>query len=329
MKQHFSVFLLSVVTATTVVAQERIELRADGNYDVYYMAHQGNDEDQPLYLRKDIYYVRTKIKPSVTSSFTTNSSGQTVYRYTLSNGVGALQGLTSFTTDRITSIVATRPLDGKQIGNETQQQADSADLRAGIAAVTVPTSWHGSALQLLTRPDLGLRAAFGARENGALAAGSFLSGLGFTSKDLPGITRATRLAGLQDGLTSFYAPKPQGTVGDQLEDIRSRDFISLLVAIPRVQVDAPLNTAVTLGSWSTEMTRSIWPEVITATLANQVKADIDAAKNAVERNNKTGATQNLQALIARVPNDTTKSKDDQLARSVLRFNANYLIARLK
>jgi hypothetical protein len=325
----FAIVALLAVPTDDVSAQERIELRADGNYDVYYTAHQNDDETQPLALRKDIYFVHKKIKPAVTNGFATNTSGHTVYSYTIGNGVGAAQKLGEITVDRLSSVVASRPLDGVPIGSETQQQADSADLRAGIAAVVIPQTWYGDVLPVMARPDLGLRFAAGSRENASLAPGASLTGLSFVSKDLPGITRSSQFRGEPDGLTSFYEPKPQGAVGDQLETIRGQDFVSPLMVIPRVQVDANFNAVATLASWSTELTRSVWPDVITATLATQVKADIDAAKNAAERNNKAGAIQNLQALIARVPNDAAKPKEDRVARQVLRYNANYVIAKLR
>lgn len=290
-----------------------------GDYIITYKSEDGS-------FAQVIFEPATKIDPILKSKFKAErNTGVVSYEYKLKNGSKAKRPI-----NQLITYVST-------------------------GSPTHPSEWHGLAIPDGVIPGLRLswfhvgKDIFNEKPGGLLP-GRNLRGFAIESHDLPGIAiveiygarRTTAWLGLYDVAS---------TVGQQIEDLKKRDFIPLPAAVPKIPVPAPFDAAAILNSLNKHLDEDLVAMKLTdPVFAGQLGRLLGSAAEAARR----GDTENVRRLIKDLRHHIKKEyedideeedgdKDDEresgkgktsplidkLAARVLDFDLKYIDKRLK
>jgi hypothetical protein len=318
---------------------------ATGNYTITYRGDPSSTE-----LSQTVFVPSTKIVPAIRSSLRMGEKGAIVYRYTVSNGAAAKQGIVSVMLDQIVNpIVGELPFPSPP--NQTQAAHDAYDA-ALDAAVASPAGWNGDIIRL---PSDNLdRIAWMPKSDdlntNGIQAGRTLTGFGFSSLDLPGIG-PSKMDGMGDVLGfPDEGPVEESAVFAELNRLRDNDFIVRPAAVPTIAVPAPFDPAVTLERIQTQMHTWIGMQLLDATFSAQLDRYFQSAISAYRLNQpKVGKKhiQTMRELIKKEHADADREDDrdergekgdnndknkririDKLAARILDFDLKYVTKRM-
>jgi len=311
-----------------------------GNYTITYRGDPNSTE-----LSQTLFVPATKIDPTIRSSFRMGEKGVIVYRYAVSNGTTAKQGIVGVVLDQVVDpIVGELPFPSPPNETKAAYDAYSAALKAAIAS---PAGWHGNVHRDDNRiywvPNSPMR-------NGVIPAGRTLTGFGFSSLDLPGVGPSQ-----MDGMGEVFSFSDEGPVEDsavldELNRLRDNDFITLAAAVPMIAVPAPFDAAVLLERIQTQMHTWIAMQLIDPAFSAQLDRTFQSAISAYRLNQpKVGKkhVQTMRELIKKEHADADREdgndergeksyhddKDkhtmiDKLAARVLDFDLKYVMKRM-
>lgn len=317
-----------------------------GNYTITYwddITYGDTPFEQPS-LRNTTFIPATKIIPAIRSKFQLDETGFVSYSYTIFNGVGAKQsivGLSLQQTERIKGEQNIPPLTAPV------SEVERAFL-ANMQAVIDPVNWHGGIYSITGRPsNVAWRPS--SLETGGVQAGRSLSGFGYTSPALPGVSMA-RMEGI--GGVFGYAgegPAKDSAILSELKWLRNNDFVPRHAAAPMIAVPSPFDAAVTLERIQANTHTWIGMKLLDATFSSQLDRSLTAAANAYRHNQNKAGKEHLQAvrlLLKKaytdlenqdiVDEETGNNQGAQfkngmiarLAARVLDFNVKYVLKRL-
>lgn len=321
---------------------------ATGNYTITY-ANPGNTT-----VYRMLFIPATKIDPSVRSSFRRADNMSIVYRYQVKSGKASKQYLEGIYIDPASNIVADRPLPLSLSEDINKSDAEmQADIDAGQKAVAHPSSWDGIALP---SQGYGLRISWNtinSNISSGLPPGGSLSGLGFTSLDLPGIgdmqfkgyVSWTEFAGYDDD----EMLEPTSEVGKKLTQLEKHDFVLRNAAVPTIAVPSPFDAAILLDRIQTQMHSWIGMQLLDASFSSQLDRYLVAAADAYRRNQPKAAKDDIETVREMLKkeyedlgrdeeheSEKSQEKNDdkksamiaRLAAQVLDFDLKYVIKRV-
>ncbi len=268
---------------------ESIVQDANGDYIITYKS--GDDSETELMTTK--FVPSTKIVPSIRSGFRLDEHGNVDYRYVVSNGATARQDIVGVLLEQILNPVVGEQPQPPAIPSTTV--SDVMSWSATISAATpAPNGWYGDIIRDMSRvawmPKSGTL-----RING-IKPGHTLTGFGFASHDLPGISTAK-----MDGLGAVFGypddgPAEDSAILDQLNRLTHNDFIEKPAAVPMIAVPAPFSAATLLGSIQTQMHTWIGMNLLDASFSAQLDQYFEAAINAYKQNHLKAARDNIEEI---------------------------------
>lgn len=316
-----------------------------GNYTITYRGDQTSTE-----LSQTVFVPATKIVPAIRSSFRLGERGTIIYRYTVSNGAAAKQGIVSVWLDQIVNpVVGELPFPHRSV---VQAAHDAYDV-ALKAAVATPVGWDGDIIRLFSdnfnRNLNRIAWSPNSLSTGAIPAGRMLTGFGFSSLDLPGVGPA-RIGGV-GGIMGFpdEGPLEDSAVFAELNRLRDNDFITLPAAVPMVAVPTPFNAAVLLDRIQTQMHTWIGMQLLDASFSSQLDRYLVAAADAYRHNQPKAGKEHIQTLRKMLKkehedlgrdeeheSEKSQEKNDEkknaminsLAARVLDFDLKYVLKRM-
>lgn len=309
-----------------------------------------------------LFIPATKISPSVRSSFKRNDSMNIIYRYRVKNGKASKQYLVSIRIDPASDIIADQPLPRSFVDGANKSDDELlAEIKAGRRAVASPSGWKGAAHP--SRP-YGLRISWGPTNmqndaNNGLRSGRSLSGLGFASKDLPGIGDMQFEGDVHypddpndDGDERL---EPTSEVGKRYQAMTLNDFVRRPAAVPTITVPTPFDPALLLERTQTHVHTWIAMKLLDPAFSTQLDSFFQAAIDAYRLNQTDAARKHLQAMRRHLKqehadadkedhgdheddrdddrgddhkkNKTKRVLIDKLAARILDFNLKYVLKR--
>ena len=317
-----------------------------GNYTITYRSSDENITD----LMQTVFVPATRIEPAIRSSFHSREGEAITYRYTVTNGATAKQAIIGVWLDGMGTVVDELPLPRRQ--NATQATVD-AYIAAEKSALSTPPNWNGSIIRSMSRVAWNPSASL--IRTGGIQAGRTVSGFGFASLDLPGIS-LSKLRGIDKVGGGFgYAdegPAENSAILAELEWLQDNDFVPRNAAVPTIAVPTPFDPAVTLERIQTHMHTWIGMQLPDATFSAQLDRSFQSAISAYRLNQPKVGKQHIQtmrALIKKEHADADREDDndergeqgdhddknkakraliDKLAARVLDFDLKYVTKRM-
>jgi hypothetical protein len=320
---------------------------ATGNYTITYADLAGN-------LQQAKFVPATKIEPVVSSSIQLDDNGIIAYRYTIANGRAAKQPIIIISIKNISSFYSSQPLPPYTSPGETLASGLAA-AQSWDALVVTPDRWHGDA-----SPDLDHASMVEAgwifftdrypneKSHIGVAPGEKQPGFGFVSRDLPAIGQV-KLWG-EAPMLEFddEGPNPGSVVGNQLDALKSKDFVLRNIAAPAIVVPSPFDAVALLESVQAQTHSWIDKQLLDATFSSLLDRSFQSAISAYRLNQPTVGKQEIQTMREllrkeqpdlgrdeehesdknREKNDDRKSAlIDRLAARVLDFDLKYVTKR--
>jgi hypothetical protein len=316
---------------------------ASGDYSITYADNLGN-------LQHSTFVPATKIEPVISSAFKLNDSGIIAYRYTIANGKGAKQSISSAGIYNISSLHYNLPLPPYRSG--TTLEEGLAVSRIWNAPIVTPDRWRGYAAPDPDHASL-FRAnwSFSAEENPneqhyiGVTPGKKQIGFGFASRELPGIGKF-KLWGdtpVDEGYVD-EGPKPSSEVGKQLRVLETNNFVLRNAAVPTIAVPTLFDPAVTLERIQAHMQTWIAMQLLDPVFSSQLDRSFQTAISAYRLNQpKVGKKQiqTMRELIKKEQPDADREEAgdddehnknqraliDKLAARILDFDLKYVMKR--
>ncbi|OIR15831.1 hypothetical protein GALL_33320 [mine drainage metagenome] len=339
-----------VVMAITLYAQadsgESIVLDpTTGNYTITY----GGDSTN---LSQTVFVPATKIDPTIRSSFRLNERDVITYRYTVFNGATAKQAIIGIVLKQIANpIIGELPFPDGTFPNLIVEKAAYDAYNAAVkTSVASPLNWDGDITRRLSQVDWSPNTA--TYNTGGIHPGQTLSGFGFNSLDLPGISQSSWMNGrIEDNEIFGFpddGPDESSPIFAQLNQLRDNDFIIRNTAVPMIAVPVPFDAATLLDRIRSQMFTWSGTQLINSAFATQLDRYMVAAANAYRSNQpKVGKEQieSVRKLLEHEHNyldhdeedheDTAEHKAatrltiDRLAARVLDFDLRYVLKRME
>ena len=316
---------------------------ATGNYTITYRGNSSSTE-----LSQTEFVPSTKIVPTIRSRFHMGERGTIIYRYTVSNGAGAKEGIVSVWLDQIVNpVVGELPFPSPP--NKTKAAYDAYDTALKFAIAT-PAGWRGNIYRFPSDNLNRIAWSPNSLSTGAIPAGRILAGFSFSSLDLPGVGPA-RIGGV-GGVMGFpdEGPLEDSAVFAELNRLRDNDFITRPAVVPMVSVPVPFNAAVLLDRIQTQTHTWIAMQLLDATFSSQLDRYLSAAADAYRHNQPKAGKEHIQTLrkmLKKEHEDADKDDDkedgkhegksddknkrmqiDRLAARVLDFDLKYVLKRM-
>lgn len=262
---------------------------ATGNYTITYRGDSSSTE-----LSQTVFVPSTKIDPSIRSNFLVSERSITTYRYAVSNGTTAKQGISGFVIEEANPIIGEIPFPYEA----TEKAAFDTYKLAVKAAMASPSNWHGGIGRSLSQVDWGADSA--AFDAGGIQPGRTLSGFGFSSLDLPG-TGSSRIYGLPNEPGDIFGFPDDGPLQDsavfaELNQLRDNDFVRRNAAVPAIVVPVPFDAALLLDRIRTHV--ATWPskQLLDPALATQLNRYLVSAADAYRRNQLKAGKEHIETL---------------------------------
>ena len=312
-----------------------------GDYTITYKS----DDETATGLMTTVFVPSTKIVPTIRSSFRMEERGVISYRYMVSNGATAKQAIVGVLLEGIVN-----PILGEQAAPAAVPSTTITDVMAygaaNSAATPAPAGWDGDITRGMSRIDWMPKS--GTLNTNGIQPGRTLTGFGFASLDLPGISTAQ-----MDGIGGSFGYPDAGPVFDsavlpEVERLRYNDFVVRPAAVPMVAVPTPFDAAVLLDRIQTQMHTWIGMKLLNATFSSQLDRYLTAAAETYRHNQPKAAKEDIEKVRGmlkkehpdlgrdeehenaknREKNDDKKpAAIDRLAATVLDFNLAYVLKR--
>ena len=310
-----------------------------GNYRITYFGINESTGKRDV-LRSAIFEPATKIEPTIRTSLTIAASGIVAYRYRIYNAATSRQPIVMVLFDPVAGLITT----DSQSQLAATMASNSVAQNWGVASYPInsPSGWIGR----VTASRKGkLRVGWDSGDGG-VQPGLQLNGYGIFSTALPGIG----IANIQgdSSLLEMADEGPIGEIGDQLDNLVKRDFVSRPAVVPTIAVPAPFDATVLLERIRAEM--QTWPgkQLLDPAFAAQLDRYIVSAAEAFRLNDPKAAKEHIQTLRKildkehrGLENDDADDEDteehkqaarrsiDRLAARVLDFDLRYVLKRIE
>lgn len=319
---------------------------ATGNYTITYRSDANSTE-----LSQTVFVPSTKIDPAIRSNFHLGDRGIITYRYKISNGATAKQGISGFVIEEVNPIIGEIPFPDETFPNEVAEKMAFDAYHAAVKVATAsPPNWHGdiSRSRDLSQVDWGTNS--GKLVTHSVYAGSTLSGFGFNSLDLPGMGES-RMYGLlgENEIFGFPddGPIEDSAIFDELNRLRDNDFVRRHAAVPTIPVPVPFDAAVVLERIQTHTHTWIAMQLLDPAFSTQLDRYMTAAADAYRRNQPKAGKEHIETLRKMLKkeqpdadredaqDDSADDHDtnkrpliDKLAARILDFDLNYVTKRM-
>jgi hypothetical protein len=332
-----SVVLTFTVFMPTANAQPYFTLDpATGNYKSIYDKQDGSGTANGVFIPASKF-----IAPSARSVFSLSGVDTMVYRYTVANAGTAVNPIIGIYFDGI----VTRPLIGEipEVPNETIAQmiaSYTAQSNAMPNVVLAPPAWRGSIDRHITGPD---SASLISWSGGGILPGVEISGLGFSSLDLPGLAQLVATGTYDEIWSDADGPGDDEIYQHELSKISDATDPTVNAAAPMIAVPTPYDAAVTLENIQTHAHTWITKQLLNATFSTQLDTSFQAAIAAYRANQPQTAIIQLQTMRTLIKqqqpdadkNDVTPTINlpappaliDLLAARILYFDLGYVMQR--
>lgn len=309
---------------------------ATGNYKFIYDKQDGSGTANGVFIPASKF-----IAPSARSMLTMNGVDTVVYRYTVANGSAATDPINGIFFDGI----VTRPLIGEipEVSNETIPQmiaSFTARSNAMPNVVLAPPTWRGSIDRHITGSD---SASLISWSGGGILPGTEISGLSFSSLDLPGLAQLVLTGPVDEVWSDTYGPGDDEIFQHELSNIVDATYPSVNAAAPMIAVPSPFEPAVTLENIQTHVHGWIAKQLLDPAFSAQLDTSFQAAIAAYRSNQPLAAKTQLDTLRTLIKqqqpdadkNDTTPTVNlpappatiDLLAARILYFDLGYVMQR--
>ena len=313
-----------------------------GNYIITYW----NPEMDPPGLETTTFVPATKIVPAISSRFTTNRTGNIVYRYSVTNGVQSKQVLVHIILDPVESVYGARDVSTMRIATTAEYAARILAVKANKAALSTPVGWSGSvAFGAGDRTDSGVRVGWRAsvEQSTGLKPGSTMGEFEFSSAALPGIIAAEMSGDSPVMMWSGEGPPEDSAITQQLSEIEAHDYVTRNAAVPTIAVPVPFDAAVLLDRIRNHV--ATWPgkQLLDPTYATQLDRYLAAAVDAYRLNNSKAGEEQIETIRKMLAKEhygidrddaaehkiATRLTIDRLAARVLDFDLRYVLKRME
>ncbi len=278
---------------------------ASGNYTVTYKVPDG--------LYQVVYYPRTKIEPTVETSYRpVGYGGDHHYSYRITNGSNAKQPLTNI-----------RMLVNKVYGS------------------VHPDGWDGDVAPGFKNPNPTQKSDVymaGWYSFKGLAPGDTIDGFGFESRDLPGVGTIETL-GLGP-ITVYAEGGPGGELGAEFDELTRNDFVPYLAPVPLIynfiaSYFNPTLAAATLTNLRDHFQQLLDMELIEPVFAEQLTKTLSAAIDALKLSDRQSARSHLEDFRVMIDEAqhaegkaTMEAPINKVAARVLRYDGEYVQRKL-
>lgn len=348
MQIRYQLFLVIAVMAIAHHAQaypgEGITRNsATGNYTITYRGNPNGAE-----LSQTVFVPATKIDPIVRSSVRLGERGVVIYRYSVSNGAAAQQDIVSVVLEQIVNPVLGEIPFPSVFQNVTQVQLDAYNV-AEVAALTSPVGWDGDISRRIS--NIGWSPQTANFKTDGIHVGRMLSGFGFSSLDLPGVSQS-KLAGLVGDSEIFGfpddGPLKDSSIFMELKKLRKNNYVVRNAAVPTIAVPVPFDAAVLLDRIRTHVATWTGKQLLDPAFAAQLDRYMVAAAESFRRNQLKAAKEHLETIHELIEKehkhldgeeDEMSEKDehkpiarpniDRLAARVLDFDLKYVLKRME
>ncbi len=303
-----------------------------GDYTLIYKAIDANDKE---YLYKTTFIPATKIEPKLISHFDITQSGTFRYRYTARNGVSAVQ-----TVSRIMMMIPNPSLP-RSLRWPRDWEGSEHHITGYLGPTTNETGHLG--FNIAWHPQ---HTTEGKIRTG-IYPGKAESGFAYESNDLPGVGVA-QLRGYVGKVLGLAGegPDPESEVGKQFNELDEHNFVSRHVAVPKIRVPNPFNTATVLKDLQKHIKKDLMnAKLVEASFAEQLDRSLTVAIDAAQRGNTDGLRaqlidirQMLKKEHGDLDEDATndgeddkkvpKRSIDKLAARVLDFDIKYVLKQV-
>lgn len=310
---------LSAGLVSPSVAEEGVFLDpATGDYTIRYRGY-GNA------LGEATFYPRTKIDPVVKSKIKQANDDSIVYRYKVKNGEKSKQSLVTL---RVTSHQA--------IANS---QNTPPGWHAGINPIPSDHPVYGGLGNSVSWIFLNKLASREDITSEGLAPGASQE-FEFRSNQIPGVGIMS-LTGSAP-VTEFLDDGPDHTtaVGIAYHKLRQNDFVPRVVAVPRIAVPTPFDTAAVLAGIQQHIkTDMLSTQLVDVAFVSQLDPWFASAIDAAKRNNIQGLRHAIKELrrflkqeygdMDKEATDSDEAEDDKAKRRITKLAARVLDFDLK
>ena len=261
--------------------------RSTGNYEITYRDEQGT-------IRSTTFVPATKIAPKIRSAVTVRRGGIVNYSYSLRNERSAVQAIEVFTVPGVTAVDNSGDAlpPGPAGRTVDQMRAYLSQIRSSTGS---PSGWY-STVSLATAGSRLLRVSWIPARAGRrlVKPGEDRGGFSFQSRFLPGLS-AAKLSG-DAPILEFVDEGPDGAVADELERLRSADFVSVQVAVPKIPVQPTTDRQTLLRNIRSELVDWVSKDQIEASLFAEIDRRLAVAIDASTRGDDRGVLQMLTSL---------------------------------
>lgn len=306
---------------------------ATGDYNFIYQKQDGSGTTNGIFIPGSKF-----ISPSVHSTFTL-SGIDTVYGYNIANGGASTDPIDSVYFDGF----ITHPLVGEilPVPNETIAQGIARHLATPNVFIA-PPKWDGFIDRHIT--GSGPANDIGWSGNQGIPPGGKLTGLGFSSLDLPGLAQIKAVGTYDLVYSDVDGPGDDEIFQHELFKIEYDTSPTVNAAAPMIAVPIPFDAAVTLERIQTHVHTWIAKQLLDATFSAQLDSSFQAAITAYRLNQPLVAKQHVETLRAMIklqqpdaesqvtginPIAMPPAKIDLLAARILFFDLLYVTERSK
>jgi hypothetical protein len=338
-------FLASIQSGMGFAAQpgEAVMLDpATGNYVVTYCDPRSFAASGDCVLEQVVFVPATKILPTVRSTLSFHDT-KISFEYRLRNAKRSPQPIAVFVLDAVSSLAGGVPV------STLTAPIDEATLVAAMtswsSALRSPSGWQ--ALAVPNKDGTAIRAAWviAASPNAApdgltgLAPDQHAGGFGLLSDDLPGLSLA-QLSGNPGRPPVFPDDGPTGDIGLQLEALETSNYVSMLVAVPAIQVPNPMDRAELLRRIRSQAQMWISLKAVDPIFFQQLDRWLQAAIDAATHSSRDACNSDLKKIVEMIKDIVADdNSDDQktsesssrkstivpLAARTLNFDLTYVI----
>jgi hypothetical protein len=307
---------------------------ATGNYNFIYQKQDGSGTATGVFIPGNKLAF-----PSVRSTFTLSGVDTVIYRYAVANSSAATIPIQHIHFDGIAG-----PLVGEimPMANETIAQIIARGAAASVVMLA-PPAWSGYTSRGVRSGVPTSRVSWGSDDDlSQIQPGGELSGLGFSSLDLPGLALLTAV-----GYPNITYSDPDGfddndPVYRQLWDLEDATYPTVNAAAPVIAVPSPYDAAATLENIQTHVHTLITKQLLDTAFSAQLDTSFQAAISAYRSSQPLVAKVQLEimrTLIQQQQPDADKDAPvinlaappaliDLLAARILYFDLGYVINRM-